>query len=648
MRLNDMRENLLFSLDIGTRTVIGTVGIVKDGIIEILKEKYLEHEERAMVDGQIHNINLVAATVMKIKKELEEELEIELKEVSIAAAGRFLKTIEVKDEININEDEEIKRDVIKSLEISAVKKAELEIQKISSGKLYCVGYSVKNYYLNSYLIQTLLGHKGETIGAEIIGTFLPRSVIDSLYTVMDKVDLKVKNLTLEPIAAIEAAVPKKLRLLNIALVDIGAGTSDIAISKDDSISAYGMVPMAGDEVTEVIAKKYLVDFNTAEQIKRSLDKEEISYIDIMGFENKIKSEEVKLSIKNIIKKIATEIGNKIIELNSNKAPSAIFLIGGGAHTPFIIDELSCITGINKERIGIRDRQAVLECISSNELGSAGVTVLGILISSMRKFGEDFINVTLNNKIISLFNSHKHKVLDVLIQEEVKSDMLIGKRGKNIRFYINGKKRLAFGGNGENAKIIINNEVGTIDSEVKDGDIIKIDYAKIGNSPKEKVSNYIDNIDDINISFNEEKYIIKPIILVNGKEKDVNYIILNEDKIEIIYPNKIKDFKNYVLKTEEILYVNGNIVNEEYILGDGDCISTKPKEDKDLAEVIRVTVNDEEVELTGKKEYIFVDIFMYIDFDLNTQKGNIELLLNGKVAAYTDLLKNDDQIKILWK
>ena len=263
-------KDIIFSLDIGTRSIIGTVGVVREKKFEVLYEKYKEHEERAMVDGQIHDINLVASVVKDVKENIERELGIQLKEVSIAAAGRFLRTVNAMGEIELNGDEEIDEEIVRSVELSAVKKAEEEVIKNTESKLYCVGYSVKDYYLNSYVIANLLGHKGERVGAEVIATFLPRSVIDSLYTVMNKVNLKVSNLTLEPIAAIEAAVPKNLRLLNIALVDIGAGTSDIAISSKESISAYGMVPMAGDEVTEVIAQECLVDFNSAENIKRSV------------------------------------------------------------------------------------------------------------------------------------------------------------------------------------------------------------------------------------------------------------------------------------------------------------------------------------------------------------------------------------------
>ncbi len=59
-----------------------------------------------------------------------------------------------------------------------------------------------------------------------------------------------------------------MRRLNVALVDIGAGTSDIAITNLGTVIAYGMVPIAGDEVTEAISDHYLLDFPLAEKAKR--------------------------------------------------------------------------------------------------------------------------------------------------------------------------------------------------------------------------------------------------------------------------------------------------------------------------------------------------------------------------------------------
>jgi cell division ATPase FtsA len=73
-------------------------------------------------------------------------------------------------------------------------------------------------------------------------------------------------------------------MLNLAMVDIGAGTSDIAISRNGSISAYAMVSMAGDEVTDEIAQHFLLDFQSAEGVKRKLFSEASSTVcrDVMG------------------------------------------------------------------------------------------------------------------------------------------------------------------------------------------------------------------------------------------------------------------------------------------------------------------------------------------------------------------------------
>lgn len=689
------QRDIIFALDIGTRSIIGTVGIIKDKKFHVVCEKYLEHEERAMVDGQIHDITLVASVVQKVKNYLEEELEIQLNEVSIAAAGRFLRTIDVRTDIELNEDEEVNKEILRSLELSAVKKAEEEIAATTEGKLYCVGYSVKNYYLNGFLISNLIGHKGENIGTEVIATFLPRSVIDSLYAVMNRVNLKVVNLTLEPIAAMEAAIPKNLRLLNIALVDIGAGTSDIAISSKESISAYGMVPMAGDEITETIVQEYLVDFNTAENIKRSIVKEvEIKYIDVLGIENTILSENVLKLISSIVIKTAEEISKKILELNGDKAPSAVFLVGGGAHTPGLLDVMADKLKLPPQRIAIKDRQAVTECTSNNELGSAGVTVLGIALTAIRSLGNDFIDVVLNNDPISLFNSHKHTIMDVLLQAGINPSLLISKNGKSIRFSYNGCKRIVFGEYGINAKITVNGEEATLETEVKANDNITLEFAQNGKDAVPKLSENIRNINSVSIYLDENIINIDPLILVNNKKEDLDYVIKNGDEINVFLPLKVNEFKKYLLNEEVDLFKDGVLLEYNYEISEGDHIVRKIKlvneseiveelsinenkiesmpidnekfinenievknmDDSHKFEIaidneefnnITVNINGENITLKGKAQYLIVDIFDYIDFDLTIAKGIINLNLNGEKAPYTASIKEGDIIEVFW-
>lgn len=660
-------QDIIFSLDIGTRSVIGTAGIVKDKKFHVIAESYVEHEKRAMIDGQIHDINLVAAAVNSVKKDIEEKIDTPLKNVAIAAAGRFLKTITSKSEIEIDSDKEITKDMIRSLEMTAVNGAEEEINKQKEGKMYCVGYSVINYFLNGYIISNLLSHKGEKISAEVIATFLPKSVVESLYSVTQKVGLNVTSLTLEPIAAMEAAIPQKLRLLNLALIDIGAGTSDIAISSEDTISAYGMVPMAGDEVTEVIAKNYLTDFNTAEKIKRECSvKEKVKFTDIMGLENEISGKDIIEIISPMIKKICEEVGNKIIELNGGKSPTAVFLVGGGAHTPGIKDFLSQKLGIPLQRIGIKGREAVSDCICpDNTLGSEGVTVLGIALVSIKKTGNDFIDVMLNDQVISLFNSHKHTVMDVMIQSGINPKLLIGRSGKNIRFELNGNNRIAFGTLEESPVITINGKTGSIDSEVKEGDKIEIVFAKNGKDAVPQVKDYIQKIYNVIFRINEEQVTFQPIAYINGSAAGMDDFINEGDKLNIIYPETIKDYKKlFSQSSEDCIYVKDEKeLNDSYIIEDGDKIykkvkpceekinalhneTDKIKETKETKE-IKVNVNEKEIVMRDKKSYIFVDVFNYIKFDLSYSKGRLVLKLNDKKAGYNDELKNGDKINIYW-
>ncbi|URZ15591.1 cell division protein FtsA [Clostridium felsineum] len=666
-------DDLIFSLDIGTRTVIGTVGSIKDKKFNVICEKYTEHEERAMVDGQIHDISLVAKAVNKIKNEIEEELKIEIKDVAIAAAGRFLRTTAVKSEISIDQDKEIDKDIVRSLELTAVKKAQDNVNKDTEGKLYCVGYSVKNYFLNGYAISNLLSHKGESIAVEVIATFLPRSIVESLYAVMNKVNLNVKSLTLEPIAAMEAAVPKNLRLLNIALVDIGAGTSDIAISSKDTISAYGMVPFAGDEITEVIAQNYLVDFNTAEVIKRSCTVDtEIKYTDVLGIENTIESEEVIKLIQPTVQKLAEEVANKIISLNGEKAPNAVFIVGGGAHTPTLKDILAEKLGMKPERLAIKGREAVVDCIcTDNSLGSTGVTVLGIALIAIRRFGNDFIDVILNDNVISLFNARIHTVKDVVVQAGVNPKLLIGKNGKNIRFTLNKVKRVAFGTVAKNAEMKINGHIANIDSEVKENDKIEIKYAENGIDAAPVVRDYVKNLYSLGFFIDDQVVNLEPIFIINGNKVTIDTEISEGDEVETVYPSKLLDYIKYVdSDLNKEYYMNNVKLYESYEIKEGDRIYTAPKKEelpsdievkdsdievsaKEIEKVepennIEVVVNGSKINMSGKEKYKFVDIFDYFRFDLTQVKGNLVLTLNGDKVSFFDELHDKDVIEVKWE
>ena len=233
--------NKVFGLDIGTRNIVGTVGyLTEDDEFNVVAQCVRQHETRAMLDGQIHDIGRVARTISAVKAELEEQIGEPLTDVCIAAAGRVLKTVTTHVEYEYAEETVVSAEDIHTLNLLGIESAQdkLKEQNDTRYKFYCVGYSVMKYYLNDDLFISIEGHKANKIGEDVIVTFLPEDVVDGLYSAVGQAGLTVANMTLEPIAAINVAIPENFRMLNIALVDVGAGTSDISITKEGSIIAY--------------------------------------------------------------------------------------------------------------------------------------------------------------------------------------------------------------------------------------------------------------------------------------------------------------------------------------------------------------------------------------------------------------------------
>jgi len=328
-----VRENqgqIVFGLDIGTRSIVGTAGYMSGGSFHVLAQYAKEHETRAMLDGQIHDIGKVGDTILQVKKKLEDDLNRNLTEVCIAAAGRVLRTVTTYAECTFESEREITEEDVLSLSTMGVEKAYEEFMKSNTEtdmKFYCVGYTPMRYYMNGYQIGNLEGHKAKKIGIDLIATFLPDDVVDGLYKAVELAGLHVANLTLEPIAAIQVAIPEKFRMLNMALVDVGAGTSDISITKDGTITAYGMIPVAGDSLTDIIVQHCLVEFETAEYIKRScMEQDMIEYQDIIGLPQTINKKDVLALLEPSVDKMTQMVADTIMELNGDKSVSAVFVV----------------------------------------------------------------------------------------------------------------------------------------------------------------------------------------------------------------------------------------------------------------------------------------------------------------------------------
>ena len=479
-------SGLIFALDIGTRSIIGVAGRVVEERFQVLAIEKEEHGKRAMLDGQIEDITQVAKVARRVTDRLEEKLDCTLERVCVAAAGRALRTEQGSYSIEFPEVSRITNDAIGRLESGAVAAAEAMLGQAQEGerRFYLVGYTVAGYYLDRYPMSTLRGHNGQLLEATVVATFLPREVVESLYAVMEASGLEVASLTLEPIAALNAAIPADLRLLNLVLADIGAGTSDIAVCRDGTVVGYTMATIAGDEITEELMRRFLVPFATAERMKTQMDEVTVTYRDVLGLEQSIPGELVRETVQQPARSLAREIAQRVTALNGG-APSALFLAGGGSKLEGIREMVAEALDMDENRVALAGNNYEITAFSdSYELNDPELaTPLGIAVSAGLGLISDSYRIMLNGKPAKLFRSGALTVLELLMMNGYSSVDLLGRTGKNLSVMVDGQRMLFRGEPAVPCVLKLNGTEAAPSAVVYAGDSIEFTPAVSGVSAK---------------------------------------------------------------------------------------------------------------------------------------------------------------------
>lgn len=532
------KQKLVYGLDIGTRSIVGTVGYMEKSRFVVVAQRVREHETRAMIDGQIHDISAVGDTIREVTDQLELDIKEPLHQVCIAAAGRVLRTVTTHVDIDFEGEKVVAKEDIFSLDSYGVEKAYEEFQETNNldMKFYCVGYTVMRYFMNDYPMSNLENHKAKTIAADLIATFLPEDVVDGLYKAVELAGLEVANLTLEPIAAMEVAIPQMYRMLNIALIDVGAGTSDISITKDGSIVAYGMLPIAGDCMTEDIARHCLVDFATAEEIKRNIStQEEVEYKDIMGLPQTIARGQVLEVVSEHLQSMAEQAADLIMELNGDKPVSAVFVVGGGGKIAGYTDLVAKRLGIAKERCALRGEEVMqkIDFLPEHVVkDSMLVTPIGICLNYYEQ-SNNFMFVTFNGQRIKLYDNNRLAVVDAAMQAEFYNEDLFPKRGEPLTFTFNGKQRVVRGERGESAQITLNGNPADIHTAIRANDVITVSSSTAGAAAHMELGKLAEYQENLTIHVNGIRLTLPKFASVNGRLESPYYEIQENDVIDML-------------------------------------------------------------------------------------------------------------------
>ena len=707
-----MEKKLLFALDIGTRSIVGLIGEKTEAGIRVLGGVRQEHTTRAMLDGQIHDVPEVAKVIRSVRQRLEADFG-PLRQVAIAAAGRALSTLNATAELDVHNRGYLTAQEERTLELAAIQAAQKQLATSrvvnDPASYYCVGHSIVNFSLDGTNMKTLVGQRGHKATVEIISTFLPRQVIDSLQAAVLHAGLEIGTLTLEPIAAINVLIPPTMRHLNLVLVDVGAGTSDVAVTRGGSVVGYGMVPVAGDEITEELSGRYLLDFKVAEALKRRLGKnvKHLNYVDILGIKHGKPPAELIESVVPVVTELAQAIAAQIMQLN-NSVPQAILLVGGGALTPLLPEILAQIMDMPKDRVAVRRPDAIedLQDIAAEFCTPDAVTPLGILkIAGAETL--NFLNVVLNEQPLRLFNLGGLTVGDALLAAGIDARSLAGRPGLGITLNINNERLFLPGSYGEAGQLTVNGKSANFSDAVSEGDVILVEKGKDGQSPAPCLADLVELPAALPVEIDGKAYRLPPLIQINGVVSSAKVTLNDRDQVLWQPPDTValafraaglplapQRFSYTVNQTERVhsvwptFLINGQAAESGAAIHPGDKIRLVAPAIPSIGEVIgfrnsdvepievlfngvtcsvptrryTLTLNDSPADLDGPApdgsivEFILApetqptlaDVLLAAEFNPADvpAAGGITVVVNGKVAEYTACVKNGDKIDIV--
>lgn len=429
----------IVGLDIGTTKIACFVGEkVENGKIVI--RGYGKTESTGVKRGMVFNIDETVEAIKRAVNQASEQSNVEIRTVNVGIAGHHIKSLRHRGvlmrensnvEINDAEIEKLRQDVFK---LSMTPGEEI-IDVIPQEYIVDDEPGIRHP-------KGMLGSKLEANFHVIIGQV---SAARNILTCINRAGLEMENMILEPIASAEAVLGDDEKEAGVALVDIGGGTTDIAIFYDDIIYHTAVIPFGGNVITEDIRQGCSIIKKHAEEIKvkfgsavasENRDDEVVSIPGIRGRDPKeISFKTLASIIQARLDEIFDLVNVEIQRVNSqHKLIAGIVLTGGGAMMKHIQQLAAFKTGLDV-RIGYPNEYLANE--TSEELASPMYsTGVGLVIEGVKRY-----EMALKRHSYMASGNDQKKVE---VSPEVVEEDPAGKDKKNGRFFINLREKLITG------------------------------------------------------------------------------------------------------------------------------------------------------------------------------------------------------------
>ncbi len=351
-------QPIIVGLDIGTTKIAVIAGRKNDfGKLEILG--FGKEKSNGVKHGQVLNID---ETIKAIQTALENcyasNPSLEIKEVYVGIAGHHIKSLQTRgDIVRQNSDNEITQKEIDQLiadQVNTYIPADDQIIDVIPQE-----YTVDNFQN----IPNPIGFGGVKVGANFHIITGDKNAIRNINRSVEKAGLITKDLVLQPLASAAAVMAEEDLEAGVAIVDIGGGTTDLAVFYEGILKHTAVIPFAGENITNDIKTGLSVLKQQAEQMKvqfgsaLSTETKNNTFITIPGFRGMPTKEISVKNLANIIQARMSEILDfvtyhlKQVGLDNKMLNGGIILTGGGSQLKHIIQLTEYVTGLNA-RIGL--------------------------------------------------------------------------------------------------------------------------------------------------------------------------------------------------------------------------------------------------------------------------------------------------------
>lgn len=380
-------NNLIVALDIGTSKVLAIIAeIMPDGQMEIIGIG--SHPSRGMRKGIVVNIDATVQSVQRAVEEAELMAGCQIRKVYTGISGSHIHSFNSHGFVAVKSGEVTREDVARVIDAAQAISIPTE-QKI----LHVLPQEYTVDHQNGILDP--IGMSGIRLEGKIHIVTAAISAAQNIVNCIRRCGLEVEDIVLEQLAASDAVLTEDERQLGVCLIDIGGGTTDIAVYADGAIRHTSVLSVAGDQVTNDLAVAFRTPHQHAEAIKikhgcasrRLADKNKLIKLPSVG-QNK-EQEITQLDLASIIEPRYEELFALILDDLQRSGwdgllSAGIVLTGGSAKMPGVM-ELAAEIFQSHVRLGVPRYTSGMPGILNNPVYS---TAVGLLL-----YGQQMQNLT---------------------------------------------------------------------------------------------------------------------------------------------------------------------------------------------------------------------------------------------------------------